>query len=68
MADIKDQLIKDSYNYVLQSDLGTGIVYRIGGAIPVNPIFQSGLTVNDSFTYSNGTESLGYVLLTDGTG
>jgi hypothetical protein len=68
MADIKDQLIKDSYNYVLQSDLGTGVVYRIGGAIPVNPIFQSGLTVNDSFIYSNGTEGVGYALLTDGTG
>ena len=68
MADIKDQLIKDSYNYVLQSDLSTGVVYRIGGSIPINPIFQSGLTINDSFTYSNGTEQNGYVLLTDGTG
>ncbi len=68
MADIKDQLIKDSYNYVLQSDLSTGVVYRIGGSIPVNPIFQSGLTVNSSFTYSNGTEQNGYALLTDGTG
>lgn len=68
MADIKDQLIKDSYNYVLQSDLTTGVVYRIGGSIPVNPIFSSGLTVNDSFTYSNGSEQSGYVLTTDGTG
>ena len=68
MADIKDQLIKDSYNYVLQSDLSTGIVYRIGGTIPVNPIFSSGLTVNSGFTYSNGTEQPGYALLTDGTG
>ena len=68
MSDISNQLIKDSYNYVLQADLGSGIVYRIGGAIPVNPIFQSGLTVNDNFTYSNGTEQFGYVLLTDGTG
>lgn len=68
MADIKDQLIKDSYNYVLQSDLTTGVVYRIGGSIPVNPIFSSGLTVNDSLTYSNGTEQPGYVLTTDGTG
>ena len=68
MADIKDQLIKDSYNYVLQCNFGDGIVYRIGGAIPVNPVFQSGLTVNDSFTYSNGTEGVGYALLTDGTG
>ena len=68
MADIKDQLIKDSYNYVLQSDLSTGVVYRIGGDVPVSPIFSSGLTINDSFTYSNGTEQLGYVLTTDGTG
>ena len=68
MSDISNQLIKDSYNYVLQSDLSTGVVYRIGGNIPVNPIFQSGLTVNSGFTYSNGTEALGYALLTDGTG
>jgi hypothetical protein len=68
MADIKDQLIKDSYNYVLQCNFGDGIVYRIGGAIPVNPVFQSGLTVNDSFTYSNGTEQLGYVLTCDAFG
>jgi len=68
MSDISNQLIKDSYNYVLQSDLSTGVVYRIGGTIPVNPIFQSGLTVNSGFTYSNGTEQNGYALLTDGTG
>ena len=68
MADIKDQLIKDSYNYVLQSDIVEGIVYRIGGSIPVNPKFLSGLTINSGFTYSNGTEQNGYALLTDGTG
>jgi len=68
MSDISNQLIKNSYDYVLQSDLVTGIVYRIGGAIPVNPIFLSGLTINSGFTYSNGTESPGFVLLTDGTG
>jgi len=68
MADIKDQLIKDSYNYVLQSDLSTGVVYRIGGSVPVNPIFSSGLTINDSFVYSGAGEQNGYVLLTDGTG
>jgi collagen type VII alpha len=68
MADIKDQLIKDSYNYVLQSDLSTGVVYRIGGDVPVNPIFQSGLTINDRFVYANGTEGVGYTLVTDGTG
>lgn len=47
--DIKGQLIKNTYNYVLQSDLITGVVYRIGGAVPVNPIFKSGLTVEDRF-------------------
>jgi len=68
MADIKDQLIKNSYNYVLQSDLSTGVVYRIGGTVPVNPKFVSGLTVNSGFTYSNGTEQPGYVLTTNGSG
>ena len=68
MADIKDQLIKDSYNYVLQSDLSTGVVYRIGGSIPVNPIFSSGLTINNSFVYSGAGEQNGYALFTDGTG
>ena len=68
MSDISNQLIKDSYNYVLQSDLVTGIVYRIGGTIPVNPKFQSGLTVNGGFTYTNGTEQLGYVMTCDAFG
>lgn len=68
MSDISNQLIKDSYNYVLQSDIGTGVVYRIGGLIPVNPIFQSGLTVTGGFTYSGAGEQFGYALLTDGTG
>jgi len=68
MSDISNQLIKDSYNYVLQSDIGTGVVYRIGGLIPVNPIFQSGLTVGGGFTYSGAGEQFGYALLTDGTG
>lgn len=68
MADIKGQLIKDSYNYVLQSDITTGIVYRIGGAVPTNPIFQSGLTINQSFTFSDGSEQNGYVLTSDASG
>ena len=68
MSDISSQLIKDSYNYVLQSDLSTGIVYRIGGNIPVNPKFISGLTINSNFNYSNGTEQPGYVLITDASG
>jgi len=68
MPDIKGQLIKNSYNYVLQSDLITGIVYRIGGDAPNNPKFISGLTVNANFTYSNGSEFPGYVLTCDSAG
>ena len=68
MADIKDQLIKDSYNYVLQSDLSTGIVYRIGGDIPVNPIFSSGMTIMGTLKYQDGSESYGYVLTSDSSG
>jgi len=68
MADIKDQLVKNTYNYVLQSDLSTGYVYRIGGDVPVNPTFSSGLTILDNFKYSNGTEQNGYVLYSDGSG
>ncbi len=68
MADIRNQLVKDTYNYVLQSDLTTGYVYRIGGDVPVNPIFSSGLTILDNFKYSNGTEQNGYVLYSDGSG
>jgi hypothetical protein len=68
MSDIKGQLIKNSYNYVLQSDLISGIVYRIGGDVPTNPKFISGLTVNTNFTYSNGSEFPGYVLTCDASG
>jgi hypothetical protein len=68
MADISGLLVKNSYDYVLQCDFITGIVYRIGGTIPANPIFYEGLKVNSAFTYNNGSESPGYVLLTDGTG
>jgi hypothetical protein len=68
MSDISNQLIKDSYNYVLQSDISTGVVYRIGGSIPVNPIFQSGLTIQQSFNFSDGTEGFGYVLTSDALG
>ena len=68
MSDIKGQLIKNSYNYVLQSDLISGIVYRIGGDVPTNPKFISGLTINTSFTYSDGSEVNGYVLTSDASG
>lgn len=68
MSNISGQLIKDSYNYVLQSDLISGIVYRIGGSVAENPKFISGLTVNASFTYSDGSEFPGYVLTCDAAG
>jgi hypothetical protein len=68
MPDISNQLIKDSYNYILQADLSTGVVYRIGGDIPVNPIFSSGLTINENFNFSNGTEQSGYILMSDSFG
>ena len=68
MSNISGQLIKDSYNYVLQSDLISGIVYRIGGSVAENPKFISGLTVNANFTYSDGSEFPGYVLTCDAAG
>ena len=68
MSNISGQLIKDSFNYVLQSDLITGVVYRIGGSVAENPKFISGLTVNASFTYSDGSEFPGYVLTCDAAG
>lgn len=68
MSDISNQFVKDTFNYVLQSDIMTGFVYRIGGAVPVNPIFSSGATFLSSLRYSNGSEQPGYVLTTDGTG
>ena len=68
MADISNEFIKDSFDYVLQSDLATGVIYRIGGEVPVNPTFQSGLTINDSFTFIDGTEYNGFVLTCDSSG
>ena len=68
MSNISGQLIKDSFNYVLQSDLITGVVYRIGGSVAENPKFISGLTVNANFTYSDGSEFPGYVLTCDAAG
>lgn len=68
MSDISNLLVKDTYNYVLQSDITTGVVYRIGGAIPINPIFSSGVTFLQSLRYSDGTEQSGYVLTSDASG
>jgi len=67
MSDISNQLIKDSFNYVLQSDLDTGIVYRIGGDIPENPQFTSGLTVSNGFKFEDSPQD-GYFLKSDAFG
>jgi hypothetical protein len=53
---------------IFQSDPSTNVIYKIGGGVPINPIFSSGLTINSGFTYTNGTEQSGYTLFTDGTG
>ena len=66
--DIGDFLIKDSYDYVLQSDLTTGNVYRIGGDAAVNPVFLSGLTVQGPLRYDHPTGQTGFVLLRDANG
>lgn len=68
MSDISNLLIKDSYDYVIQVDPITREVLRIGGSVPTNPIFSSGVTVNGSFKYSNGTEAPGYILISDAFG
>jgi len=65
---ISDILIKNSYDYVLQSDVESGKVYRIGGDVPVNPTFGSGLTINGKFTYADGTQQPNYVLTSDANG
>lgn len=68
MSDISNLLIKDSYDYVIQVDPITRQVLRIGGSVPNNPIFVSGLTVENSLKYTNGSESAGYVLKCDAQG
>jgi len=68
MSDISNLLIKDSYDYVIQVDPITRQVLRIGGSVPTNPIFLSGLTVQSAFKYTNGTENNGYVLTCDSQG
>jgi hypothetical protein len=50
MSDISNKIISESYNYILQSDVSTGVIYRIGGEAPINPIFISGLTITDGLT------------------
>ena len=67
-SDISNQLIRDSYQYVLQADTVTGVMYRINGDFLVNPIFTSGLTIYTGFTYVDGNQQYGYVLTSDANG
>jgi hypothetical protein len=67
-SDISNQLIRDSYQYVVQSDTVTGVMYRINGDFLVNPIFASGLTIYTGFTFIDGNQESGYVLTSDGSG
>jgi hypothetical protein len=68
MSDISNQFVKDTFDYVLQSDILTGVVYRIGGSVPINPIFSSGATFLNSLRYSDGSEQNGYILTSDSFG
>ena len=68
MSDISNLLIKDSYDYVIQVDPISRQVLRIGGSVPNNPIFLSGLTVNSSFKYSDGSEQANFFLKCDAQG
>jgi len=67
-SDISNQLIRDSYQYVVQADTVTGVMYRINGDFLVNPIFTSGLTIYTGFTFVDGNQQPGYVLTSDGSG
>jgi len=66
-SDISNQLIRDSYQYVLQAS-DEGVMYRINGDFLVNPIFTSGITIYTGFTFVDGNQQSGYVLTSDGSG
>ena len=67
MADISGQLIKDSYNNVIQVDPLTGEFLRIGGDRVQNPVFLCGMTITNGLVYSQGAQS-GYLLSSDAYG
>jgi hypothetical protein len=67
MADISNQLIKDSYNNVVQVDPLTGEFLRIGGDPVQNPAFLCGVTITNGLVYSQGAQS-GYLLSSDAYG
>lgn len=64
---VSNVLIKNSFNRILQCDPTTGWMYRIGGTIPVNPVFGSGMTINGNFFYNNNPIK-NYVLTSDDQG
>jgi hypothetical protein len=66
-SDISNQLIRDSYQYVLQAS-DEGVMYRINGDFLVNPIFTSGITIYTGFTFVDGNQQPGYILTSDGSG
>lgn len=67
MADISNQLIKDSYNNVVQVDPVTGEFLRIGGDAVGNTQFSSGVTIYNGVRIPDNAQN-GYVLQSDGLG
>lgn len=67
MADISNQLIKDSYNNVVQVDPVTGEFLRIGGDRVENVNFLCGTTISNGFRFSDNAQS-GYLLSSDSNG
>jgi len=61
MADLGNQKIKDTYQFVLQTDL-SGNLQNLTGGTP-NP-----LIVNNNLRYLDGNQADGYVLLSDSSG
>tara|TARA_B100000902_G_scaffold53714_1_gene60449 strand:- start:456 stop:3107 length:2652 start_codon:yes stop_codon:yes gene_type:complete len=61
MADLGNQKIKDTYQFVLQTD-NSGNLQNLSGGTP-NP-----LIVNNNLRYLDGNQADGYVLLSDSSG
>ena len=61
MADLGNQKIKDTYQLVLQTDT-SGNLQNLSGGTP------SPFIVNGNLRYADGTQSSGYVLISDGSG
>ena len=61
MADLGNQKIKETYQLVLQTDT-SGNLQNLSGGTP------SPFIVNGNLRYADGTQSSGYVLISDGSG